>query len=128
VSELWEIVYYEELDGTQPVKDFLQDPSLTSGELGQFRVRLDLLSVKVLSLLVERSDILDKTETEYNLYELGLDNTPNNPRIFLCAVTGKRLVLLHAFKKKSRKTPRSEIDIAVRRRDLVKPKEEESNQ
>jgi phage-related protein len=86
------------------------------------------ISVKGLSLLVERSDILDKIETEDNLYELRLDNTPNNPRIFLCALTGKRLVLLHAFKKKSRKTPRSEIDIAARRRDLVIAKEEESNQ
>jgi phage-related protein len=128
VSGLWEVVYYEEEDGTQPVKDFLQDPSLTSGELKQFRVRLYLLSVKGLSLLVERSDILDKIKTEDNIYELRLDNTPNNPRIFLCALTGKRLVLLHAFKKKSRKTPRSEIDIAARRRDLVIAKEEESNQ
>lgn len=128
MSGSWEVVYYEEEDGTQPVKDFLQVPSLTSGELKQFRVRLYLLSVKGLSLLVERSDILDKIETEDNLYELRLDNTPNNPRIFLCALTGKRLVLLHAFKKKSRKTPRSEIDIAARRRNLVIAKEEESNQ
>jgi len=87
----------------------------------------DSLTIKGLSLLVERSDILDKIETEDNLYELRLDNTPNNPRIFLCALTGKRLVLLHAFKKKSRKTPRTEIDIAARRRDLLIAKEE-SNQ
>ena len=44
MSELWEVVYYEEVDGTQPVQEFLQDPSLTSGELKQFRVRLYLLS------------------------------------------------------------------------------------
>ncbi len=128
MSGLWEVVYYEEEDGTQPVKEFLQDFSLTSGELNQFEVRLTYLKLKGLSLLRERSDILDKIKTEDNLYELRIDNTPNNPRIFLCALTGKRLVLLHAFKKKTRKTPKSEIDIAARRRDLVIAKQEESNQ
>ncbi|BAZ26032.1 hypothetical protein NIES4073_69380 [Kalymmatonema gypsitolerans NIES-4073] len=70
-------------------------------------------------MLLERSDILDKIKGEKNLYELRLDNTPNNPRIFLCALIGKRLILLHAFKKKGRKTPKLEINIAAKRRDLV---------
>lgn len=46
------------------------------------QVRLYLLAEKGLSLLIERSDSLDKIETEDNLYELRLNNTPNNPRIF----------------------------------------------
>jgi len=124
VSEKWQIIFYQD-DETEPVQEFLQDPSLTSGELKQLQVRLYLLAEKGLSLLIERSDILDKIETEDNLYELRLDNTPNNPRIFLCALTGKRLVMLHAFKKKSRKTPRGEINTAARRRDIA---ESESKQ
>jgi phage-related protein len=127
VSDVWEVVYYEEVDGTQPVQEFILNSSLTSGELKQLRVRLYLLTVKGLSLLIERSDILDKIETEDNLYELRLDNTPNNPRFLLCALTGKRLVFLHAFKKKSRKTPKQEISMAARRRDLVLAKEESND-
>jgi phage-related protein len=106
-------------------KNFLLDPSLTSGELKQFQVRVMLLTQKGLSLLLERSDILDKIKGEKNLYELRLDNTPNNPRIFLCALVGKRLILLHAFKKKGRKTPKLEIKIAVKRRDMVIANEED---
>ena len=128
MSEEWQVIFYRESDGTEPVQDFLQDPSLRPGELKQFQVRLTLLTQKGLSLLLERSDILDKIEGEKNLYELRLDNTPNNPRIFLCALVGKRLVLLHAFKKKGRKTPKLEIKIAVKRRDLVQANEEDRNE
>lgn len=69
--------------------------------------------------MIQRSDILDKIETEENLYELRLPNTQNNPRFLLCALKGKRIILLHAFKKKGRKTDRREIEIAVKRRDLI---------
>ncbi|MBN3963396.1 MAG: type II toxin-antitoxin system RelE/ParE family toxin [Nostoc sp. NMS8] len=100
MSEEWQIIYYQEVDGTQPVEEFFNDPSLTKGELKQFQVRLYYLKNKGLALQRERSDILDKIETQNNLYELRLDNTLNNIRIFLCALTDKRLILLHAFKKK----------------------------
>ncbi|WP_413174962.1 type II toxin-antitoxin system RelE/ParE family toxin [Anabaena azotica] len=131
MSEEWHIICYKEVDvtqktdenqetdQTQPIQELLKDLSLTPGELKQLQVRLFLLKNKGLSLLVERSDILDKIETEKNLYELRLDNTPNNPRFFLCALTGKRLVILHAFKKKGRKTPQNEINLAAKRRDLI---------
>lgn len=128
VSEEWQIIYYQQVDGTQPVEEFFNDPSLTKGELKQFQLRLYYLKNKGLALLVERSDILDKIETENNLYELRLDNTPNNIRIFLCALTPKRLILLHAFKKKGRKTPPNEIKIAANRRDLVVAKEDKTDE
>lgn len=119
MTEEWNIEFYIESDGSIPVQDFLQDPSLTPGELKQLQLRLKLLKSYGLRLLRERSDILDKIVTETNLYELRLDNTPNNPRIFICAFVGRRFVLLHGFKKKSRKTPKAEIGIAVRRRDRI---------
>lgn len=128
MSEEWQIIYYQEVDGTEPVGKFFNDPSLTQGELKQFQLRLSLLAMKGLALQVERSDILDKIDIEKNLYELRLDNTRNNPRIFLCALTGKRLILLHAFKKKGRKTPANEIKIAAKRRDLVVAKEDKTDE
>jgi Phage-related protein len=126
VTEEWQIEFYIESDGTAPVQEFIKDPSLTPGELKQLQLRLKLLRSYGLRLLRERSDILDKIVTETNLYELRLDNTPNNPRIFLCTFVGRRFVLLHGFKKKSRKTPKAEIGIAVRRRDRIIQQQEEN--
>ncbi|HAO10924.1 MAG TPA: hypothetical protein DCQ51_07080 [Planktothrix sp. UBA8407] len=126
MTEEWQIEFYIESDGTAPVQEFIKDPSLTPGELKQLQLRLKLLRSYGLRLLRERSDILDKIVTETNLYELRLDNTPNNPRIFLCTFVGRRFVLLHGFKKKSRKTPKAEIGIAVRRRDRIIQQQEEN--
>jgi len=61
---------------------------------------------------------LDKVETERGLYELRLDNTPNNPRVLLCSARGRRIVLLHAFKKRGRRLRAGEIAIAKRRRNM----------
>lgn len=124
MTEQWHIEFYFDADGTAPVKEFLKDPSLTPGELKQLQLRLKLLQSYGLRLLRERSDILDKIATQTNLYELRLDNTPNNPRIFLCTLVGKRFVLLHAFKKKTQKTPKREIDHAVRRRSRLMKQQE----
>jgi phage-related protein len=68
--------------------------------------------------VLERADILDKVETEHGLYELRLANTPNNPRILLCCARGRRIVLLHAFKKKGRRLPAREVEVAKGRRDM----------
>jgi phage-related protein len=116
VSDQWTIDFFEDDHGKKPVEDFLKDPSLKQGELKQLQTRLQLVEMKGLALLRERSDILEKIDE--NLYAIRLDNTPNNPRFFLCAITGKILVLLHAFKKKNDDaTPQREIDIAAKRRD-----------
>lgn len=128
VSEEWQIIYYQEVDGTQPVDEFFNDHSLTKGESKQFKLRLYLLKIKGLALLVERSDILDKIEIEDKLYELRLDNTRNNIRIFLCALPGKRLILLHAFKKRGNKTPLKQIKIAAKRRDFIIAKEDKTDE
>ena len=104
MNDSWQIEFYREADGTELVKEFLKDPSLKPGEVQQFQTRLSVLVEKGLVLMIQRSDILDKIETEENLYELRLPNTQNNPRFLLCALKGKRIILLHAFKKKGRKT------------------------
>ena len=64
-----------------------------------------------------QKDILDKVEGEEGLFELRLDNTPNNPRVLLCSAKGRQIVLLHAFKKKGRSLPAREIAVAKHRRE-----------
>lgn len=49
------------------------------------------------------------------LKELRIQASPNIYRIFYFLFTGRRIVLLHAFTKKSQEIPRKEIDIALSR-------------
>lgn len=49
------------------------------------------------------------------LFELRLKASEGIARVFYCTLTGRRIVLLHQFIKKSEKTPRRELEIARRR-------------
>jgi phage-related protein len=114
---LWKILFFHDERGKEPVKEFFLGADLTDGEKKQLAVRMQYLAQRGLQLVVERGDILDKVETEQGLYELRLDNTPNNPRVLLCSASGRQIVLLHAFKKKGRRLPAREVTIARHRRD-----------
>jgi len=50
-------------------------------------------------------------QIEGDLWELRADAG----RLFYCAYTGRRFIILHGFRKKSQKTPRREIETARRR-------------
>lgn len=124
---LWKILFFRDERGNEPVKEFFLSAGLTDGEKKQLEVRMLYLSQRGLQLVVERSDILDKVETVRGLYELRLDNTPNNPRVLLCSASGRQIVLLHAFKKKGRRLPAREVGIAKRRRDAWLSREREDS-
>jgi phage-related protein len=49
------------------------------------------------------------------LYEIRAKGKDGIARVFYLTWKGQRIVLLHGFVKKTMKTPRREIDIAVRR-------------
>ena len=49
------------------------------------------------------------------LWELRISSGRLDYRLLYFAHTGRRFVLLHAFSKKTQKTPRREIEIALRR-------------
>ena len=54
------------------------------------------------------------------LFELRLKVTQGVTRVFFCMMTGRKIVILHQFIKKSDKTPRRELAIARRRMKEVK--------
>lgn len=56
----------------------------------------------------------------HGLFELRLKGEEGIARMFLCALAGKRIVMLHSFVKKSEKTPRREREIAEARMKEVK--------
>ena len=49
------------------------------------------------------------------LFELRLKSKEGTGRIFYCSKVGKRIIVLHAFIKKSQKTPEKELKIARKR-------------
>jgi phage-related protein len=117
-TPFWKVLFFRDERGNEPVKEFFLEAGLTDGEKKQLEVRIKYLAQRGLQLVLERADILDKVETERGLYELRLDNTPNNPRVLLCSARGRRIVLLHAFKKKGRRLPVREVETAKHRRDM----------
>lgn len=54
------------------------------------------------------------------LFELRLKGQEGIARVFFCTLVGRRIVMLHGFTKKSRKTPTKELTIAMARWKEVK--------
>lgn len=54
------------------------------------------------------------------LFELRLMGAEGIARVMYCTLSGRRIVMLHGFVKKTQKTPRAELDTAMRRMKEVK--------
>ncbi|MDX8414443.1 MAG: type II toxin-antitoxin system RelE/ParE family toxin [Mariprofundales bacterium] len=52
---------------------------------------------------------------ESGLFELRVKGKEGIARVFYCTKIGKRIVMLHVFVKKSQKTPKKELKIALQR-------------
>ncbi len=67
---------------------------------------------KYIEFLRENEGILDEPYSRHikgKIRELRVDFSKNKHRIFYFAFIGKKIILLHAFLKKTKKTPVSEI-------------------
>ena len=60
---------------------------------------------------------LDHITGTDGLYEIRIEFESNIYRIICCFDKGNLVVLLNAFQKKTQKTPRNEIDLALRLKD-----------
>lgn len=106
----WSIIYYVEDNGKCPVKDFLSGlDDKTRARFGWSLERLRDRNVQAREPLVKHID--------GKLYELREESNTNIYRIMYFFFTGRQIVLLHGFQKKSQKTPVREITMAVRRMD-----------
>lgn len=54
------------------------------------------------------------------LFELRLKSKEGIARIFYCTQVGQNIIMLHSFVKKSQKTPKKELSIALTRLQEVK--------
>ena len=107
-SMKWLIEYYRDAKGKEPVADFIDALPL--------RVRPKVFMV--ISMLVEYGVLLSEPFTKQirgKIRELRIKDSQEQVRVFYFTFTGRRFILLHAFIKKTDKTPEGEILIAEKR-------------
>ena len=105
----WQVVLYMDIDGNEPVKDFiLEQPDRAIAEilhvfklLKEFNIQLGMPYIRK----------IDKS----GLRELRIKHSSDLYRIFYFAYTGQKLVLLHAIMKRSDRTSEGDIKLAIER-------------
>ena len=104
----WKIVFYVEEDGGSPVKDFLNSLDRPT------QVRL-LVSIERLRIenVTAREPLVKRLEGK--IWELRRESNTNIFRVLYFIVTGRNIILLHGLQKKTQKTPRREIETALKR-------------
>ena len=101
-------VYYYQNSHTKraPVLEYIQKaPTKDRGKIAAY-----------ISLLRDRGGQLDEPYSRYirsGIRELRIEFTHNRYRVFYITVEEKRIILLHAFLKKTPKTPKQEIARAL---------------
>lgn len=56
------------------------------------------------------------------LFELRLKGAEGIARVFYCTIIDKKVVMLHSFIKKTDRTPKQDLDLAIKRMNEVKAK------
>jgi phage-related protein len=106
----WSIEYYAETGERSPVKEFID--SLSPESKAKFIFIADLLTEYGLNV---REPYVKPISGTRKLFEIRIKDRQNIHRIFYFAFTGRKLVLLHGFTKKTEKTPPGEIATAEKR-------------
>ena len=103
----WQVIYYVSSSGANPVKEFL-DRNLRA-KVKALRIFSNVEECGLISVIPHIKKLAGTPLWEIRI--LGEDSI----KILYVTQREKRLLLLHAFVKKSDKTPLKEIDIAIKR-------------
>ncbi len=104
----WTTEFYLEADGSSPVEEFLDSVDLkTRARFRWSMEQLRLRNVQAREPLVRHLD--------GDLWELREESSTNIYRIVYFFFTGRRIIFLHGFQKKTQRTPRRELETALRR-------------
>ena len=107
---LWELEYFKTTAGSVPVAEFID--ALSPQAKAKFIRSLELLEQYGLLL---REPWVRNIQGIPKLRELRFISFGEIYRVFFFPVTGRKLILLHGFKKKSQETPRRELQTAEAR-------------
>jgi len=104
----WNISYYKTNSGKVPVIDYIetQEPERIS------KIRNSLRLLREFGIAESQLNARKLRGVKYKgIHELKIDSS----RIIYFLYTGRKFVLLHAFTKKSKKTPVRELEVARKR-------------
>lgn len=101
----WQVDDYRTSAGGRPVKDFLD--RLSKVAKPKVYAALEMLEAHGNRLEMPKSKPMGS-----GLYELRIPHPEGAFRILYCFQPGRRIVLLHAFVKKTEHTPKGEMDLA----------------
>ena len=104
--EKYEIELYEKVNGTCPVAEFFE--SLEPKMWAKVARNIDLLALHNITL---REPLVKPVED--GIFELRTQVGNNITRVFYFFFTGKKIVLTNGFIKKTQKTPRKYIEVAL---------------
>ncbi len=104
---MWSVDFYRAVSGRCPVEEYFD--KLSNEEFGKVSYDLELLKTFGINLRAPHVRSLGK-----KLWELRTTGGKQH-RVIYFAFLDRRLVLLHAFLKKTQKTPPKEIEIALKR-------------
>jgi len=114
----WKVVFYEDEHGHSPVWEFIF--SLPEKHQAKIVRAFDLLEEFGVALGMPH---VRNIKGHRKLWELRVQAAKGAYRVFHFTHTGQRFVMLHAFLKKTPKTPRQEIAIAERRMEELLERE-----
>ena len=104
----WSLEFYVDERGKSPVEEFLDSlDAKTRARFGWSMEQLRVRNVQAREPLVRH--------LEGDLWELREESRTNIYRVVYFFFTGRRIVFLHGFQKKSPRTPRAELETAHRR-------------
>lgn len=106
--DAWELEFYETPSGNSPVAEFLN--ALSEDDAARVTDELELLQDYGVWLRMPHARRLEGSD----LWEIRARGRVHH-RILYVAISGRRMLLLHGFAKKSEKTPAREIRTAEAR-------------
>jgi phage-related protein len=112
---MFRIEFYEDKSGKSELWDFLEDLRHRSRSNKNARIEFNQVSLYI-QLLSQNGTRMSDNYTKYigeDIWEL----RPGSNRVLFFNFKDDTYVLLHYFRKKSQKTPRREIDIAIARKN-----------
>jgi len=104
-----QIIFYETDFGNKPVEEFFAE--LNPAARAKVVRNLEL----VRTLPIVPSKFWRKMSGAQNIWEGRTEYAGNIYRVLATTAKGNRVILLHGFQKKSQKTPRQDMEIALQR-------------
>ena len=104
------VIYYEDKNGVSPILNFIEEMNLKH----QAKI------IRTIELLEVNGPALREPFSKYigdNLFELRIIFGSDISRIIYFFIKGKEIILVHAFKKKTDKISRLDMNTARMRRD-----------